>query len=214
MVARPAVATSPAVAVAVTVVEPGEVGSPAAAPRFRPAASTRASARVGGFVPLPFGDRAAVLPFAAARTLATAGLSLRIPRIGVHTALQSLPLRADGSLAPPASAAQAGWWRGGARPGAVGTAVIAGHVDSTAGPGVFARLDRVVRGDRIVITTGARRVRYVVTGVAQYRKRSFPTQRVYRPTPVATLRLITCAGPFNALTGHYRDNLVVFARRI
>ena len=87
-------------------------------------------------------------------------------------------------------------------------------MDSTAGPGVFARLDRVVRGDRIVITTGARRVRYVVTGVAQYRKRSFPTQRVYGPTPVATLRLITCAGPFNALTGHYRDNLVVFARRI
>ena len=52
-------------------------------------------------------------------------------------------------------------------------------------------------------------------GVARvYRKHSFPTQRVYGATPVATLRLITCAGPFNALTGHYRDNLVVFARRV
>ena len=197
----------------VTVVARAAAGSPAAAPSFRPAASTRACARSAASFRCPSATvpPSSRLPWPAPSRRPASRFAFRA--LASHTALQSLPLRADGSLAPPASAAQAGWWRGGARPGAVGTAVIAGHVDSTAGPGVFARLDRLVRGDRIVVTTGARRVRYVVTGVAQYAKHSFPTQRVYGPTPVATLRLITCAGPFNALTGHYRDNLVVFARR-
>jgi hypothetical protein len=42
-------------------------------------------------------------------------------------------------------------------------------------------------------------------------KNAFPTQAVYGPTPGPTLRLITCDGAFDSATGHYADNLIVFA---
>ncbi|WP_247659418.1 class F sortase [Micromonospora sp. U56] len=34
---------------------------------------------------------------------------------------------------------------------------------------------------------------------------------MYGPTPGPELRLVTCGGAFDRRTGHYRDNLVVFA---
>lgn len=39
----------------------------------------------------------------------------------------------------------------------------------------------------------------------------FPTQLVYGNTKDAALRLITCGGSFNFSTGHYVDNIIVFA---
>jgi hypothetical protein len=36
---------------------------------------------------------------------------------------------------------------------------------------------------------------------------------VYGKTRLPTLRLVTCGGPFNEATGHYRDNLIVYATR-
>ncbi len=38
-----------------------------------------------------------------------------------------------------------------------------------------------------------------------------PTQLVYGNTNHAALRLITCGGSFDFSTGHYVDNVVVFA---
>jgi hypothetical protein len=50
-----------------------------------------------------------------------------------------------------------------------------------------------------------------VTGVGQYRKDQFPTKLVYGNINHSGLRLITCGGTFNSQSGHYEDNLVVFA---
>lgn len=47
----------------------------------------------------------------------------------------------------------------------------------------------------------------------EYAKAAFPTARVYGLTRRPELRLVTCGGPFDELTGHYLDNVVVFARR-
>ncbi|MDP9302351.1 MAG: class F sortase, partial [Actinomycetota bacterium] len=38
-----------------------------------------------------------------------------------------------------------------------------------------------------------------------------PTQLVYGNTNNAELRLITCGGSFDFSTGHYVDNIIVFA---
>ena len=46
-----------------------------------------------------------------------------------------------------------------------------------------------------------------------YAKDHFPTAAVFGATPDAEVRLITCPGPFDSATGHYVDNLVVFAVR-
>jgi hypothetical protein len=47
--------------------------------------------------------------------------------------------------------------------------------------------------------------------VAQFAKADFPTDLVYGSIDFAGLRLITCGGVFNQKSGHYEDNIVVFA---
>jgi hypothetical protein len=51
----------------------------------------------------------------------------------------------------------------------------------------------------------------VVWRVERVPKTSFPTDAVYGPQPDAALRLVTCGGAFDPSTGHYVDNVIVFA---
>jgi hypothetical protein len=55
------------------------------------------------------------------------------------------------------------------------------------------------------------RVRFVVQRVEHYPKRRFPTADVYYPTLRPMLRLVTCGGPFDQASGHYTQNVIVFA---
>ena len=52
---------------------------------------------------------------------------------------------------------------------------------------------------------------FTVYSVESYPKDKFPTQAVYGATPDRELRLITCGGAFDAATGHYLSNIVVYA---
>jgi sortase (surface protein transpeptidase) len=89
--------------------------------------------------------------------------------------------------------------------------VLAGHLDSRAGPAVFARLGELRPGDRVEVRRGDRWLPFRVTGSLRVAKDRFPTTRVYGPTPGPELRLVTCGGDFDRRRGHYRDNVVVFA---
>jgi sortase (surface protein transpeptidase) len=112
----------------------------------------------------------------------------------------------------PASFSVAGWFRPGPEPGERGAAVIAGHIASRRGPGVFLRLGALQRGAKVVVVlrNGSRK-RFVVSGQKQVAKARFPTKVVFRRTAEPTLRLITCGGRFNSATGHHVDNVIVFA---
>lgn len=136
---------------------------------------------------------------------------LQIASIGVDTTLMDLGLRADGTLQVPAKGFPAGWFTGGPTPGQLGPAVIAGHVDMN-GPGVFYNLHKMQPGELVIITRadGSKPV-FRVTRVAEYLKDKFPTKLVYGNLANVGLRLITCGGTFNSNTGHYEDNIVVFA---
>ncbi|MGH3224487.1 MAG: class F sortase [Streptosporangiaceae bacterium] len=139
---------------------------------------------------------------------------LTIPAIGVRTKLIDLGLNSNGTLQVPASTAVAGWYSGSPSPGAVGAAVIAGHVDSRAGLGVFFWLRTLRPGDRVYIgRSDGTTVVFTVTKVQMYVKDQFPTASVYGPAPDAELRLITCGGTFDRSLGSYLSNVVVFARR-
>jgi hypothetical protein len=135
-----------------------------------------------------------------------------IPSIGVSAPLIPLGLNRDGTLEVPESFSQAGWFRSGPEPGERGAAVIAGHIASKSGPGVFLRLSSLRRGAVVVVVLKNRaRLHFVVTGQKQVAKARFPAKLVYRKTPYPALRLITCGGRFNAATGHHVDNTIVFA---
>ena len=138
---------------------------------------------------------------------------LTIPAIGVRTKLVDLGLNSNGTLQVPASTAVAGWYSGSPRPGAVGAAVIAGHVDSRAGLGVFFWLHALRPGDLVYVgrSDGTMAV-FTVTSVRTYAKDQFPTAAVYGPVPDTELRLITCGGTFDRTLGSYLSNVVVFAR--
>lgn len=155
-------------------------------------------------------------PIAAAPQQRSAQVSppvtLTIPSIGVQTSLIHLGLTADGTLQVPQSTAVAGWYTGSPRPGAIGSAVIAGHIDSRSGPGIFFRLSSLRPGDRVYVrrADGTLAV-FRVTAVRQFPKDSFPTSAVYGPVPDPEVRLITCGGTFDPQLGSYLSNTIVYA---
>lgn len=137
---------------------------------------------------------------------------VQIPAIGVDTTLEDLAIDASGRLAAPVDFDLAGWYSGGVVPGQVGPAIIAGHVDSPTAPAVFADIGALAPGDEIVVTLAdGSTLTFEVSGSTQSAKAEFPTAAVYSNVPAPELRLITCGGIFDASTGHYLDNLIVFA---
>lgn len=150
---------------------------------------------------------------------ASAPRSLSIPAIGVRSQVQRLGLAADGTMEVPPPGPlydEAGWYRHSPTPGALGPAVIVGHVDSAAnGPSVFWRLGSLRPRDKVLVTRDDGTVAvFAVDDVRRFRKSRFPTDLVYGDTDHAALRLITCGGPIEADSGHYRDNIVVLASMI
>jgi sortase (surface protein transpeptidase) len=139
---------------------------------------------------------------------------IEIPAIGVDAPVVPLGLEPSGALEAPEGLAETGWWTDGPEPGEAGPAVVAGHVDSRAGPAVFYRLDDLRPGDGVeVVREDGSRVAFVVERLEQHPKADFPTEAVYGDTEGSALRLITCGGAFDRSTGHYLDNVIVYARR-
>ncbi len=112
----------------------------------------------------------------------------------------------------PASTSAAGWYDRSPRPGATGAAIIAGHIDSLAGPAVFFRLASLRPGDRVYVRRADRSLAvFRVSAVRSYLKARFPTTTVYGPAAGPQLRLITCGGTFDPALGSYLSNVVVYA---
>jgi hypothetical protein len=137
---------------------------------------------------------------------------LRIPALHVTSSLERLGLLADGTIAVPASPNVAGWYAGGPRPGQAGPAVILGHVDSQAGPGIFFNLFKLKHNAAVLVDRAdGSTVTFRVTTVSRVSKTRFPTDLVYVPTLQPTLRLVTCGGSFDHARRSYRDNVIVYA---
>jgi Sortase domain len=137
--------------------------------------------------------------------------SITIPAIGVHAPIVAVGLQADGAMQLP-DPGQVGWYRLGPRPGAPGPAVLVGHVDNRTGPDVFYRLRQLRPGDQILIgDSDGTTSRFLVGRLEQRPKTALLASRIFTPTHGPQLHLVTCAGHFNRATGHYLDNLIVFA---
>lgn len=157
-------------------------------------------------------------PKATASALASAKpVLLEIPKIGVRTTLMTLGKNPDGTLeVPPLSRVnEAGWYRLGPAPGSTGPAVIAGHVDSKKGPGVFFRLGELRPGNTVKVSRDdGTRAMFQVDSVESVPKDQFPTNKVYGMIKYPGLRLITCGGSFNGDSGHYVNNVIVYAHLV
>lgn len=142
-------------------------------------------------------------------------LSLTIPAINVRTSVGSLGLQANGQVMVPTSTHVVDWYRDGPTPGAVGSAVILGHVDSYLGPGTFFNLKSLKVDDAIIVTLADGTVEHFeVSAVVQYAKATFPDELVYGSHGTRSLQLVTCGGIFDHDTGHYEANVVVFSHLV
>lgn len=139
---------------------------------------------------------------------------VRIPAISVNAPLMSLALDATGRLAAPPEQNRnlAGWYGGGASPGEIGTAVIAGHVDNDQGPAVFYSLGSLKPGAEVDVdrADGVTAV-FTVDAVQAYDARAFPNDKVYGDAARAELRVITCGAGFDKRRHEYLGNVVAFA---
>jgi sortase (surface protein transpeptidase) len=140
-------------------------------------------------------------------------VTVSIPRIHVQSRLVELGLDGDGKMQVPQHAGEAGWFSRAPTPGALGPAVIAGHVTWNRTHGVFYRLGTMRRGDHVRVSRkDGKTAVFTVNRVARFPKSRFPTQAVYGQIDYAGLRLITCGGSYDAVGHSYEDNIVVFAK--
>lgn len=137
---------------------------------------------------------------------------LSIPAIGVVAPIIRVGVEVStGRMEVPADISTVGWYRFGPAPGAAGSSLLVGHVSGTGGLGVFFRLREMEPGDVLQVRfAGGRGRAFTVVGRRSYDKdRVPPAIFIRRGDPVITL--ITCGGAFDPATGHYVDNVMVFA---
>lgn len=137
---------------------------------------------------------------------------LKIPVIGVDSAVIPVGLTSDGAMEVPKGPADVAWFNLGPRPGESGSAVIAGHYGWKNNiPAVFVNLHKLSKGDKIsvedekgVTTT------FVVREIRTYSKDRVAPDVFGSDDDKAHLNLITCTGVWNKAEKTRSDRLIVF----
>ncbi|MFE1336256.1 class F sortase [Streptomyces sp. NPDC058733] len=158
----------------------------------------------------------AELPPAARPLKGAAPQRIDIPDLGVQAPVVGRGLDAEGAIDPPPfdQAAVVGWYTGGAAPGAAGTALMVGHVDTETRPAVFYKLSSLKPGRTVrVVRADGRVAEFTVDDVEVVPRDHFDARRAYGPRLPgrAELRLITCGGTFDRATRSYTANVIVSA---
>jgi sortase (surface protein transpeptidase) len=144
-------------------------------------------------------------------------VKIQIPSIGVSAPIEQVGLLTNGEVQTPSLTVHnlTGWYKYGPTPGEDGASVILGHVDDYKGLSVFYYLKDLAKGDQIDVTLAdGITANFVVDGLQKASKDDFPTQQVYGKIGYPGLRLITCGGSFDSATGHYDDNIIVYAHLV
>ncbi len=146
------------------------------------------------------------------------GLPVRllIPKIGVDANVQQVGITA-GRLGIPSNFTDVAWYKMGPRPGAVGSAVIDGHLDNAKDArAVFMNLSDLKAGDDIYVKDAAGQTfhfRVIESDVYDYN--SAPLAKIFSQNDGrAHLNLITCDGVWNEKTKNYSSRLVIYSERV
>ncbi|MFJ9902696.1 class F sortase [Streptomyces sp. NPDC101152] len=169
------------------------------------------------------GDMAAVgrppdmeLPPAARPLGGASPQRLDIPDLGVQAPVVARGLDGQGAIDPPPfdQAGVVGWYAAGVKPGAAGTALMVGHVDTETRPAVFYKLSSLRPGERIrVVRDDGKVADFTVDDIRVLPRDRFDARQAYgqRESGRAELRLITCGGSFDRASRSYTANVVVSA---
>lgn len=136
-----------------------------------------------------------------------------IPSIDVSSEVEFVGLDEKKNMDVPKDAANIGWYNLGPKPGEMGSAVMAGHLDDPNGdPAVFWDLKKLEAGDKIKVTdeSGVTQT-FEVTRVETYPFDEFPLKEVFADSSGIYLNLITCEGSFDKATKNYSERTVVYS---
>lgn len=140
---------------------------------------------------------------------------ISIPSIDVRADIEDVGILDNGQMGVPDDGDTVGWFHRGAKPGASGNAVMAGHVDDRSGPAIFYELDQLDLGDRVYIENiSGEELVFEVTRLEVYPYDDAPIDVVFGPSSTQRLNLITCTGEFDRNEGTHRERLVVFTELI
>lgn len=140
-------------------------------------------------------------------------IQLRIPSIGVDSAIEHVGLTLEGSMDVPKNIANSAWFENGTLPGKKGSAVIDGHSgwkDNI--PAVFDNLDKIQKGDKIYVTDkkGLTNV-FIVQEIRNYDPESDASKVFFSKDDKSHLNLITCGGVWDDIKKSHSQRLVVFS---
>jgi len=138
---------------------------------------------------------------------------LIIPSLSINANVQHVGLAKSGDLGIPSNFTDAAWYKYGPVPGAVGNAIIDGHLDNAVSlPGVFKHLNDIEIGDGIYVTTASgQSIHFKVTGKESLPYNSTSTAQIFGASSTANLILITCGGSWDQAIKEYLNRSVIYS---
>ncbi|MHB8620552.1 MAG: class F sortase [Chloroflexota bacterium] len=143
----------------------------------------------------------------------SAGMTLRIPSIGVLAPVDKLGLDSHHVIQAPTHWFHTGWYGRSPVPGRPGVAMVLGHVDSHVGQAVFWNLHKLHAGNRVIVNRNGTSITFRVDSLRSYPETALPMSELLRTSGPSRLALLTCSGDFSQQTQRYDDRLVVMATR-
>lgn len=139
-----------------------------------------------------------------------------IPKFGISSNIQYVGLNSAGEMDVPNNNTDVAWFYLGTKPGEVGSAVIAGHLDSKYGkPAVFWNLKNLVKGDAVYIfNSNGERKNFEVMYAERYNTDQAPMEKIFGANDGIYLNLVTCDGVWDKYKINYNKRLVVYAKLV
>ena len=139
-------------------------------------------------------------------------LHVSTPKINVEADIEPAGLAKDGTLAVPKGSDGVTWYKDGAKPGEMGSAVITGHYGPwlSGANSVFDNLNNLEKGDKIYIKDDKGNILTFEVREKKTYKLSDTVPEIFIKDDASYLNIITCSGQWLAGQKTFTDRLVVF----
>lgn len=147
-------------------------------------------------------------------TLAVADMYLVVPKLFINAPVDPVGVTENGDMASPNSLQRIAWYKDGTKPGALGSAVFAGHYGGPQEIGIFRSIDKLNEGDVIEVRSKNNQdLKYKVYKKAIYQLNDVPLQDLFNKKDGSYINLITCVGNWDQKTSTYDQRLIVYAKK-
>lgn len=143
-------------------------------------------------------------------------VKLEIPSINVKANIEAAGLAPDGTVAVPKGPNGVTWYKFGAKPGELGSAVVTGHFGPwrSGAKSVFDNLGNLKAGDRVLVTDAKGETFEFEVKKTQIYQRNDKVPEIFTKHDKAYLNLITCNGEWLSGQRTYDQRLVVFTELV